>query len=79
MKILQIIPAPDHLYSEFDEGDEGHYFQRVKCLALVENDDGLRWVETISFIDFESFYVDSKFDNFLRACYRCEHQEEYFR
>ena len=42
-KIIQIIPAPADMFVEYD--DEGTMaYSRVVCLALMEDDSGIRYV-----------------------------------
>ena len=51
-RIIQIIPAPADIWIMRKDSKTGGMFQtRVICLALIEDDDGFRRVQTMGITD----------------------------
>ena len=67
-KILQIIPAPEGLFARSGAYGkiEESFLSPVMCLALVEDDDGSRYVGAVDFADCDWQLVqdDSAFRDF---------------
>lgn len=45
-KIIQIIPAPPNMWARWEPTEEGEQEEHspIVCLALMEDEDGFRWV-----------------------------------
>lgn len=63
-KIKQIIPAPECLFSVYEDRDGKKFSQPVMCLALVE-DDGVTYVAPMSFVNDKSLDIDTEDANFV--------------
>ena len=50
-KIVQIIPAPNNLYARYKETDGEQFLDKVVCLALIEDEDGYRYVAPMIVMD----------------------------
>jgi hypothetical protein len=66
-KILQIIPAPENMYAEFNEscgGVESIVRMPVACLALIKDDDKTTYIDAMHCEGdgvFQSVFDDPEF------------------
>lgn len=47
-KIIQIINVKQDMRAEYDNGDDSTFESPIVCLALVEDDEGFRYVEPMA-------------------------------